>query len=793
MTPSKDLPALRPAQRPELPFQLEEGAPPRVQFPAPHAGVHEEHDWHVYLAAVKRFRWLVAGVVVLGTIAGFVSARRVKPEYRARATLWIEVADRRGRDPTAIGFEGLMRASALADLVRSGSVLEGVTRNQRLYLKPGAGERHPALGSFDVTRDYRPGSYRVVVDDSGKAFHLSSTDGAVQAQGLVGDSIGAALGFTWAPPDSLLEPGTVVEFTLESPGVAARKLATRIRLDTVANFMHLELRGTDPDGLTAAVNDVADRFVEVAADLKRRKLTELSSILDEARRRAQGNLRGAEGALRDFRVRNVTRLARGRDGSTAPAGGVFTLQLSLDEVRRDRQAIEGALAHGPGTGLSASSLEMIDAVQRSSELMAVLQGLTGKRAELRALRQQYTDEHPAVRRLADDVAEMEHRTIPALAGTLVSDLRARERELQNQMADASQDLRAIPSLTIEEARLERDVALAEQNFATVQARYDEARLAEASAIADVRVLDPAAEAHRPVTNTMSLMVSVAFVGSLGLGLVGAVLLDRADPKFRYPEQVSEQVGLAILGVVPHVGRKDAGGGTGALQVIEALRVIRLRLMHSYGAAGPILVTVTSPGSGEGKSFVTVNLALAFADAGFQTLLVDADIRRGGLHRILSVQRRPGLTDYLAGEIGADELVQTTAYSRLDFIACGARRHHGPELLGSAAMTQLTTSLQTRYQVILIDSPPLAAGVDAYTLATLTGHLLLVVRTGVTERQLAEAKLTVLDRLPVRILGAVLNDARADGAYRYYSYYLEGYELENEDPAAHDRKVLKGAV
>jgi tyrosine-protein kinase Etk/Wzc len=217
------------------------------------------------------------------------------------------------------------------------------------------------------------------------------------------------------------------------------------------------------------------------------------------------------------------------------------------------------------------------------------------------------------------------------------------------------------------------------------------------------------------------------------------------------------------------------------QVIEALRGVRLGLVHAHGAAGPLMVTVTSPGPGEGKSFVVSNLALAFADAGHRTILIDGDVRRGELHRLLGVSRKPGLTDFLRGTVTRDDIVQSTRYPLLQFIGGGVRSQNAPELLASPVLSQLLLALRSAYDVILLDSPPLGAGVDPYVLGTATGNLLLVLRTGVTDRELAEAKLDMLDRLPVRILGAVLNDVQPTGHYRYYGYhyYVEGYEPRDE--------------
>jgi len=135
---------------------------------------------------------------------------------------------------------------------------------------------------------------------------------------------------------------------------------------------------------------------------------------------------------------------------------------------------------------------------------------------------------------------------------------------------------------------------------------------------------------------------------------------------------------------------------------------------------------------------------------------------------------------LAGRIPEAEAVQATNYRSLWFMGCGSRTTHGPELLSTVAMSRLISGLRSQYQVILVDSPPLSAGVDAYVLGTLTAGLLVVLRTGVSNRDLAEANLDVLGRLPIRVLGAVLNDVRPGGAYRHYSYYLPGYQVQEEE-------------
>jgi succinoglycan biosynthesis transport protein ExoP len=441
------------------------------------------------------------------------------------------------------------------------------------------------------------------------------------------------------------------------------------------------------------------------------------------------------------------------------------------------------LAIAADSALSVEALQVIPVVSGSSELVGAIGEFTNKRAERRALLYRYTEQHRTVQQLQDEIASLERETIPALVAALIAEVRAREAELQRLIDSAGGELTRIPPRAIDEARLERRVRIATTLFTNLRSRYEEARLAAASSFPDVRILDAAVVPWRS-TNAQEKprLILMAFMASLGFGVLGAVLLDRLDPRVKYPEQLSRELGLPILGTVPHVGRRAYGTGLqNTAQVVEAFRVIRLNLLHAYGTAGPVVITVTSPSPQDGKSFVAANLALAFADLGRRTLVIDGDVRRGSLHRLLGGVRKPGLTDYLAGNATWEQVVHTTAFGSLHRIGCGTRRQDGPELLQSAAMSAFMMQLRANYEAIIVDTPPLEAGVDPLALGTLTGSMLLVVRTGATDRVLIEAKLDVLERLPIRILGAVLNDVPPHGVYKqYYRYYVPGYDSWDEE-------------
>ncbi len=764
-------------------------------------------DWRRVLSAVLRFKWLIAGVTLLGTMAGFGAARFIKPQFGAQATIWIDASDRRGEDRGPIRQGQLLDPQAWVDLLKSYVVLDQVAQDQRLFVRPKSRADDGILQTLQVKAQYRPGAYRLQVDPDGRTYTLATVEGQVVERGTVGDSIGKRLGFAWTPAANTLPVDRAVVFDLATLRDAARALADSLnaQLDPEGNFLRLELRGPDASSITSIVNAVAERYVQVAADLKKKKLTELTKILAEQLQSAQDNLRRSESALEQFRERTITlptdRPAPVALGAPGGAGGgaqvgesdpkfgsFFNMQSDRERAQQDREALQHLLAQAnDSAGISADALAMVGPVQSNPDLAAALTELTSKRASLRALRYRYSEQYPLVQRLVGDIVTLERQTIPALARGLIDQLKARETDLDRRIGTDSRNLRQIPARAIEEARLRRAVTMSENLYTMLQQRFEEARLAEASTIPDVRVLDAAVVSREPVKQMAGKLILLGFCGSFGLAMVGAVLLDRIDPRLRYPDQVSREMGLAILGAVPHLRTLPHAGrhGPGRVpedvnQVVEALRGVCLNLVYAHGGRAPLLVTITSPGAGDGKSFLAANLAHTFADGGHRTLLVDADIRRGVLHRRLNARRRPGLSDFLRGESPLDAIVQATPYPSLSLIGCGTRAYNAPEMLGSPAMSELVNGMRSGYDVILIDSPPLAAGVDPLILGTLTGTLALVLRTGYSHREVAAAKLEMLQRLPVRLLGAILNDVPAGGAYRYYSYYLPGYEAADED-------------
>jgi capsular exopolysaccharide synthesis family protein len=767
-------------------------APADLLPPAPKAsGVRMAVD------AVMRWKWLVLAVSLTGILATTWVVWHWPNQYSAQATLWVETRGQVGVGGDARGPIGsgsvLLSSPAWIDLLKSYAVLDRVAQRLRLHVHPASAAAARVLTSFALKDRFLPGRYRFEVDEDGQAFTLSARNRTYGEHGVFGDSAGVRLGFAWVPQRGVLAPGKSVDFEVLAPRDEAKELADNLSVSanpTQLSFMRLELTGADPARTAATLNAIVDRYVEVAAELKRSKLDELTVILREQLTKAETNLHGAETALEGFRVNTITLpsdraspIAAGLEVTRDPVfTNYFSLQTERDQIRRDREEIRRILNDVRTKGTGVEALEVVPSVAHNSELLNQLQTLTTRRAELRALRQQYTDEHPEIRRRTAEIDNLEQVVIPRLAQGLTTDLDARDASLSELIGSASASLKEIPPRAIEEARLQRQVTITGQLYETLQQRYEEGRLAAVSSLPDVRVLDRATIPEVPISNRQKLrLLLMGLAGSTGMAVGLALVLGKLDRRLRYPGQVGERMGLPIIGTIPQVRMsRTAIDEDEAAEVLEALRTVRLSLIHACGAAPPLIVTITSPGSGDGKSFVASNLALAFASAGLRTLVIDGDTRRGTVHRLLDAQSFPGLAEYLCGEAPPEDVIRPTRFDNLDMVTRGRRTAGVADSLSSQSLLKLIHSLRPRYAAIIVDSPPLGAGADAYLLGTITGNMLLVLRTGQTDLEYAEAKLEPLTRLPVRVVGAVVNAVPANGPYRYYRY-LRGYGQSDEAP------------
>ncbi|MDQ3996503.1 MAG: polysaccharide biosynthesis tyrosine autokinase [Gemmatimonadota bacterium] len=739
-----------------------------------------------YLAALRRYKWMMAAVIVLGTALGVALTRVMRPEYEVHATIWIAAETPQGDEERRSGpirAAELLHEASWPELLTSFAILEKVARQTRLYLIPESSRDAGVFASFATADRFRPGAYKLRVGDTGQRYELATAGGIRLETGTAGDSIGRRFGFRWAPLPAALGRKRTIEFSLVTPREAALALrrSLSVSLPEGTNLIHLTLGGSDPQGITTVLGAVIQEFVSVAGDLKRRNLIEVSKILKQQLEYAERELRDAEGALERFRTQTITLPAEagppaaGGAGAPDPVlGNFFSRKVEYENTRADRRALEQTLATVQQGTLDVSALRAAPGVESAPELRAALTEFSETEAAMRAARRTYTDDHKRVVELQHQLDELRTRRIPGLARALIAQLEQREADLGARLQNSAAEIRAIPTRTADVRRLERNVEARESLYRTIKSREEQARLAAASTMPDVSVLDAPVVPQLPSQDRAPFIILMAALASVAVAVGLALLRDRFDTRVRSPEQVSHDLGLEVVGVVPAIAQlvPELRAPDEAAQVLESFRSIRLNLSHTFDGAERVMLAISSPSSSDGKSLVSLNLALSFAEAGYRTALIDGDTRRGQLHVRLGVDPRPGFLDYLAGNAGLDAVLRASTHDNVTLIPRGTPQPNAPALLMSPALSAFLTTLQQQFDAVIVDTPPLGAAVDPFVLGAATGNMLLILRAGQTDRNLAGNKLRLLSRLPIRVLGTVINAmGRGDGA-QYYAYAYE---------------------
>ncbi len=305
----------------------------------------------------------------------------------------------------------------------------------------------------------------------------------------------------------------------------------------------------------------------------------------------------------------------------------------------------------------------------------------------------------------------------------------------------------------------------------------------------VAYIDPAPLPKSPVApRPMSDLPLAGFLG-LVVGTGAALVNERGDTAVRRREEVEHATGGAIVGVVPHDANTltrplafDAASPSRA----EAYRALRTNLGF-LGVDGPVRsVTVTSPTPGDGKSTTACNLGIAFAQAGLRVVVVDCDLREPSVGDYFGLESAAGLTTLLTGYARLDDVVQHWS-GGVDVIASGAIPPNPGDLLATQAMRELVESLEAKYDVVLLDAPPLLVATDAALLAVTTSGTLLVVRQDRTRRGDVTAARRALDVVGARMLGSVVTATAPENRRAGY----RGYASDDGAPAITSRPSFLG--
>ena len=404
----------------------------------------------------------------------------------------------------------------------------------------------------------------------------------------------------------------------------------------------------------------------------------------------------------------------------------------------------------------------------SSELARALQSGLGPR-------------HPTILSLAAKKATYEQQLsdqVSSIRRTLAANLEITERSLstmEKELDAAREDQRNSKTRGSEYARAKNSYIQAKRVMEAAELRLSTETMQRSMPMSPARIwekAEPSAGPSKPkVLLNMALAVAVGLIVGVGL----AFFLEYLDTSVKTMEDVENYLQVPVLAVVPK-NINLLPSHPEAVADIEAYRILRTNLEFNRPSPEHNTVTCVSGGAGEGKSTTLVNLACAFAQGGYNTLIVDADMRRPYQHRMLEMNNDIGLSDFLTTDVDLEDLVQATSVPNLSLLSSGKMPYDSVGVLNSQRMVDLVAQVKSRYDIIFFDSPPILGLSDASVLVRALDLTIIVVQHRRFPRAMLQRVKQAVLSVGGNILGVVLNnvDVRHDQYYEYYTNYYNYY-------------------
>lgn len=297
-----------------------------------------------------------------------------------------------------------------------------------------------------------------------------------------------------------------------------------------------------------------------------------------------------------------------------------------------------------------------------------------------------------------------------------------------------------------------------------------------SALINVGTVEPAVIPHSPVKPKPVLNAVLGLLVGIMASIGFAFLLEQLDITVKEPDEIEELTGLRSLGNIPDVKKPLLLNNNNSM-VSEACRSIRTNLQYLNFDRSVKTFMVTSPSMGEGKTTVSSNLAIVLAQAGFKVLVIDCDLRRPNLGKLFDQPSGVGLSNVLIGVASAESVILPTDIDGLSIITSGPIPPNPADLLNSAGMDELLSSLEKSYDLIILDSPPALSMADAPILASKADAVLLVSNFGKTRKSELAAAVDVLNKVGARLIGFAINKVQVSRSNSYYYYYKPYYKQQ----------------
>ncbi|MDM1281258.1 polysaccharide biosynthesis tyrosine autokinase [Acinetobacter indicus] len=397
-------------------------------------------------------------------------------------------------------------------------------------------------------------------------------------------------------------------------------------------------------------------------------------------------------------------------------------------------------------------------------------------------------------------AELEQKVAEASAKytaehPIMQQMNAQLTAINKKINELDGTLRRLPELQRQYLQLFREVEVKQQLYTGLLNSYQQLRIAKAGEIGNVRIVDTAVEPIEPIKpKKLQILILSIFLGGF-LGTLLALLRNMLRSGVKDSTQIENELDLPVYATVPRspvqesrikLLKKKKNIPILAVKhsddiAIESLRSMRTAIHFALSSAKNNIIMVSGPAPEVGKSFISTNLATILAQSQKRVLIIDADLRRGYLHKYFNHANQPGLADYLNGQTELSQVIKATEVSGLDVIARGKSPANPSELLSTTQFSAMLNQLSEQYDHILIDTPPILAVTDGIIISQHAGVNLVIARYAKTQMKELELTINRFEQAGVKVNGIILNDIqRSSAGYGYGYNYSYAYKANKDN-------------
>jgi capsular exopolysaccharide synthesis family protein len=580
---------------------------------------------------------------------------------------------------------------------------------------------------------------------------------------------------------------------------AASVLANEIHIDQVreSRIAKVSVEDTSPERAMRIANTLAEAYIEYNMERKADTTRDATIWLEEQLGGLKTKMETSELDLHEFKKSHDILSASFEDKQSISSQRMLALSDALTRVRTRRAELDSRLKSlaDAQKRLAAGDREFIEAIPSVAQ-SAQVDSLNLSRVQLMqdkaVIEQRFAENHPrhteVALRLSQLDAELKREINKFVleAKTEWNEAINTQKELEGLIIGAKREAFAVNEYEIDYMRYKREAENNERLYDLVLQRLKDADLSGRLRSNNVQMLDTALIPGSPVKpQKMTIMVIAAIVGLLG-GIGAALTFEQLDNTIKTHDDVERYLHAAFLGIMPsirEVGQDQLSpaerGRNRDLHshrrpkssVAECVRAVRTNLLFMMPDKPLKRLLITSSGPQEGKTTFVTNLAITMAQSGSRTLLVDTDMRRPRIHRAFGLPNDAGMSNLMLQQARLEDLVKDTAVPNLQILPCGPIPPNPSELLHTERFKEILEELDSKYDRIIFDSPPVAAVTDALIISGMVDGVVLVVKAGRTIGEMAQRTKQSLDDVNARIFGVVINDLDLEKrGYGYYYYY-----------------------